>query len=157
MRSSHLPAVKTLDSFQLSIKYEQIDSLHEFSFVGREENVVLLGPPGVGKTHLTISLAIAAAQKGRRVYYGTLAELINSLEQARARTLTQSTPYDAEPSIASALVHNSDRGRELAWPRLPSSDHLAIRHPERRHGVENLAPDPCLTSLCRQPGLDPVS
>ena len=50
-----------------------------------------------------------------------------------------------------ALVHNSDRGRELAWPRLPSSDHLAIRHPERRHGVENLAPDPCLDSLCRQP------
>ena len=41
-----------------------------------------------------------------------------------------------------ALVHNSDRGRELAWPRLPSSDHLAIRHPERCHGVENLAPDP---------------
>ena len=50
-----------------------------------------------------------------------------------------------------ALVHNSDRGRELAWPRLPSSDHLAIRHPERRHGVENLVPDPCLNSLCRQP------
>ena len=45
---------------------------------------------------------------------------------------------------SSALVHNSDRGRELAWPRLPSSDHLGIRHPERRHGVENLAPDPCL-------------
>ena len=50
-----------------------------------------------------------------------------------------------------ALVHNSDRGAELAWPRLPSSDHLAIRHPERRHGVENLAPDPCLNSLCRRP------
>ena len=50
-----------------------------------------------------------------------------------------------------ALVHNSDRGRELAWPRLPSSDHLAVRHPERCHGVENLAPDPCLNSLCRQP------
>ena len=44
--------------------------------------------------------------------------------------------------VIDALVHNSDRGRELAWPRLPSSDHLAIRHPERRHGVENLAPDP---------------
>ena len=50
-----------------------------------------------------------------------------------------------------ALVHNSDRDRELAWPRVSSSDHLAIRHPERRHGVENLAPDPCLNSLCRQP------
>ena len=53
--------------------------------------------------------------------------------------------------LLGALVHNSDRGRELAWPRLPSSGHLAIRHPERRHGVENLAPDPCLDSLCRQP------
>ncbi len=100
MRSSHLPAVKTLDSFQLSIKYEQIDSLHEFSFVGREENVVLLGPPGVGKTHLTISLAIAAAQKGRRVYYGTLAELINSLEQARAaRSLNQRLMMLSHPSL----------------------------------------------------------
>ena len=40
------------------------------------------GPPGVGKTHLAISLAIAAAQSGRRVYYGTLADLITSLEEA---------------------------------------------------------------------------
>jgi DNA replication protein DnaC len=38
----------------------------------------------VGKTHLAISLAIAAAQNGRRVYYGTLAELIRSLEDAQA-------------------------------------------------------------------------
>ena len=84
MRSSRLPAVKTLDefdfSFQSSIKREQIESLHELSFVERKENVVLLGPPGVGKTHLAISLAIAAAQKGQRVYYATLAKLINSLE-----------------------------------------------------------------------------
>ena len=40
-------------------------------------------PPGVGKTHLAISLAIAAAQSGRRVYYGTLGDLITSLEQAQ--------------------------------------------------------------------------
>ena len=38
----------------------------------------------VGKTHLAISLAIAAAQSGRRVYYGTLADLITSLEEAQA-------------------------------------------------------------------------
>src|SRR5690606_40140276 len=43
-----------------------------------------IGPPGVGKTHLAISLAIAAAQSGRRVYYGTLVSLIESLEQAKA-------------------------------------------------------------------------
>ena len=88
MRSSRLPAVKTLEefdfSFQPSIKREQIDSLAELSFLERKENVVLLGPPGVGKTHLAIGLAIAAAQSGRRVYYGTLADLVTSLEEARA-------------------------------------------------------------------------
>ena len=45
---------------------------------------MLLGPPGVGKTHIAISLAIAAAQRGRRVYYGTLIDLITSLEEAQA-------------------------------------------------------------------------
>jgi len=88
MRSSRLPAVKTLESFEFSfqpsIKREQIESLHELGFIDRKENVVLLGPPGVGKTHLAISLAIAAAQRGRRVYYGTLIDLITSLEEAQA-------------------------------------------------------------------------
>jgi DNA replication protein DnaC len=87
MRSARLPAVKTLAdfdfSFQPSIKREQLDSLHTLGFVERRENVILLGPPGVGKSHLAISLAIAAAQSGRRVYYGTLADLITSLEEAQ--------------------------------------------------------------------------
>jgi DNA replication protein DnaC len=88
MRSSRLPAVKQLTdfdfTFQPSIRREQIESLHELGFVERKENVVLLGPPGVGKSHLAISLAIAAAQHGRRVYYGTLADLITNLEEAQA-------------------------------------------------------------------------
>lgn len=93
MRSSRLPAVKTLAgfdfSFQPSVKREQIEALHELGFVERKENVVLLGPPGVGKTHLAISLAIATAERGRRVYYGTLADLIMSLEEAEASGLLQ--------------------------------------------------------------------
>jgi DNA replication protein DnaC len=88
MRSSRLPAIKTLGdfdfTFQPSVRREQIESLHELGFVERKENVIFLGPPGVGKTHLAISLAIAAAQYGRRVYYGTLADLITSLEEAQA-------------------------------------------------------------------------
>jgi DNA replication protein DnaC len=88
MRSSRLPAVKTFEefdfSFQPSIKREQIESLAEIGFLERKENVVLLGPPGLGKTHLAIALAITAAQRGRRVYYGTLVDLVTSLEQARA-------------------------------------------------------------------------
>ena len=73
-----------------------------------------------------------------------------TLDAWEIATLDGETLYSAQREVG-ALVHNSDRGRELAWPRLPSSDHLAIRHPERRHRVENLAPDPCLDSLCRQP------
>ena len=78
MRSSRLPVVKQLHdfdfTFQPSLRREQIESLHDLGFVERRENVIFLGPPGVGKTHLAISLAIAAAQSGRRVYYGTLAD-----------------------------------------------------------------------------------
>lgn len=88
MRSSRLPAIKTLKdfdfAFQPSIQRDQIESLHELGFIKRHENVIFLGPPGVGKTHLAVSLAIAAAESGRRVYYGTLVNLIESLEEARA-------------------------------------------------------------------------
>ena len=87
MRSSRLPAIKTLAdfdfTFQPSLKREQVESLHTLGFLERHENVILLGPPGVGKSHLAISLAITAAQSGRRVYYGTLADLITSLEEAQ--------------------------------------------------------------------------
>lgn len=88
MRSSRLPVVKTFEqfdfSFQPSIKRDQIMNLADLGFLERKENVVFLGPPGVGKTHLAISLAIAAAQYGRRVYYSTLADLVTNLEEAQA-------------------------------------------------------------------------
>ena len=88
MRSARLPAAKTLAdfdfSFQPSVKREQIESLHTLGFLERKENVVLLGPPGVGKTHLALSLAVAAAEHGRRVYFTTLADLLHSLEEAQS-------------------------------------------------------------------------
>ena len=66
--------------FQPSIKREQIDALHELGFLERRENVVFLGPLGVGKTHLAISLPITAAENGRKIYFGTLTALVDSLE-----------------------------------------------------------------------------
>ncbi len=86
MRSSRLPGAKTLDSFdfafQSAIDRAQIMNLHQLGFITRKENVIFLGPAGVGKTHLAISLAITAAERGRRVYYGTLSDLALSLVEA---------------------------------------------------------------------------
>ena len=85
MCSNWLPAVKTLEefdfAFQPSLRREQIDSLHELDFIRRKENVVFLGAPGVGKTHL----AIRAAQSGRQVYYGSLRDLVQSLQDAETK------------------------------------------------------------------------
>ena len=76
MRSSRLRGAKTLDSFdfsfQASIDRAQIMNLHQLGFITRNENVIFPGPADVGNTHLAISLEITAAERGRRVYYGTL-------------------------------------------------------------------------------------
>lgn len=86
LSTSRLPGVKALDTFdfafQPSIDRAQILSLHQLGFLDRKENVIFLGPAGVGKTHLAVSLAITAAERGRRVYYGTLADLVLSLVEA---------------------------------------------------------------------------
>jgi DNA replication protein DnaC len=86
MHSSRLPSIKRLDtfdfSFQPSIDRNQIMSLHELTFIERKENVILLGPAGVGKTHIAISLAVTAAEKGKRIYFSTLSDLILSLVEA---------------------------------------------------------------------------
>ena len=77
LKTSRLSTNKTLDdfdfSFQPSLDRHQIASLHELGFLERKENVIFLGPAGVGKTHLAISLSVAAARRGRRIFYGTLA------------------------------------------------------------------------------------
>jgi DNA replication protein DnaC len=104
MRCARLPSVKTLDdfdfSFQPSVKRDQLESLHTLQFLERKENVVFLGPPGVGKTHLAISLAVQAAERGRRVYYATLADLITWLEDAQqAGHLTRRLRTLVSPSL----------------------------------------------------------
>ncbi len=86
MHASRLPSVKRLDSFdfafQTSIDRNQVLNLHELSFIERKENVILLGPAGVGKSHLAISLAVTAAEKGKRIYFSTLSDLVLSLVEA---------------------------------------------------------------------------
>ena len=60
-----------------------IRSLAGLAFVQRAENVILLGPPGVGKTHLAIALGVNAAEAGHRVLFLTLEEVMNRLKRAQ--------------------------------------------------------------------------
>lgn len=85
-KGARLPVSKTLDafdfSFQPSINERQVRELADLSFVRAHSNVVLLGPPGVGKTHLALSLAGKALDAGYSVFFSTLADLVEDLEQA---------------------------------------------------------------------------
>lgn len=80
---AHFPWVKTLEqfdfSFQPSIDRKVIRELAGLSFVDRGENVVFLGPPGVGKTHLAIALGVKAIEAGHKVLFSTLDNLLSRL------------------------------------------------------------------------------
>ena len=84
---ARFPWIKTLDqfdfSFQLSIDKKVIRELSTLAFVDRAENVIILGPPGVGKTHLAIALGVKAVEAGHKVLFLTLESMITRLTRAR--------------------------------------------------------------------------
>jgi DNA replication protein DnaC len=88
IRAARLPARKTLEEFdydhQRTLKRERIAHLGTLDFITARENVVLLGPPGTGKTHLAIGLSIRACQAGHRVAFATAAQWVDRLAQAHA-------------------------------------------------------------------------
>ncbi|TMK87181.1 MAG: transposase [Actinobacteria bacterium] len=88
IRAARFPARKTLEDFdfdhQRSLKRDVIAHLGALDFVEGRENVVFLGPPGTGKTHLAIGLSIRACQAGHRVVFATAAEWVDRLALAHA-------------------------------------------------------------------------
>lgn len=80
------PYVKTLEGFdfgfQPSLDKAQIDLLAQSRYVASGDNVILLGPPGVGKTHLAIALGVKACESGARVLFTTAAHLVRELKTA---------------------------------------------------------------------------
>lgn len=90
LKFSGLPVGKTLEgfdfSFQPSINKGQIDTLSTCEFVTRKENVLIFGPPGVGKTHLAAGLGIKAIECGFTVCFVTLDRLISRLKKEAGET-----------------------------------------------------------------------
>ena len=86
-RVAGFPAVKTLDAYDFEFAAgaprQQILQLAGLGFVERAENVILLGPSGVGKTHLAIALGYLATQAGIKTRFTSAADLVLQLETAQ--------------------------------------------------------------------------
>jgi DNA replication protein DnaC len=86
IRAARFPARKSLDEFdfdhQRSLRRDAISHLATLDFVAARDNVVFLGPPGTGKTHLATGLGIAAAHHGHRVLFATATEWVTRLTDA---------------------------------------------------------------------------
>jgi DNA replication protein DnaC len=86
IRAARFPARKSLEEFDFDhargLRRELIAHLGTLDFVTARDNVVFLGPPGTGKTHLAIGLAIRACQAGHRVAFATAADWVSVLAHA---------------------------------------------------------------------------
>jgi DNA replication protein DnaC len=86
IRAARFPARKSLEEFDFDhargLKRDLIAHLGTLDFITARENVLLLGPPGTGKTHLATGLAIRACQAGHRVLFATASQWVDRLAVA---------------------------------------------------------------------------
>jgi DNA replication protein DnaC len=86
LQMAKLSAIKTLTgfdfAFQPSLDKNRVMALAGLQFIDRAEAVHLIGPPGTGKTHLSLALGVEAVKAGRSVYFSSLADIVASLARA---------------------------------------------------------------------------
>jgi DNA replication protein DnaC len=84
MKWAKFPYHKTLDEFNIEeqecLTLRQLNQLRELNWLEQQFNLILLGPPGSGKTHTSIGLGIEAIQKGYKVAFTTMGELVHLLK-----------------------------------------------------------------------------
>jgi len=105
MKQSGFPDGKTLESFdfgfQTSVTKRQIEFLRGMHWLNQAFNILFLGPPGIGKTHLAVGLGIEAIKQGYRAYFVTLDELIKLL---KTETISAKSKRRVKKMLSSDLV-----------------------------------------------------
>jgi len=101
---AHFPAVKTLDDFdfkfQPSVNQRLVRELATGRFIANGENVLLFGPPGVGKTHLAIGIGRAAVEAGHSVLFTSATALLGALARAESEgQLSDKLAFFAKPKL----------------------------------------------------------
>jgi len=94
IKNAHFDSLKTMDDFDFSfpesINQSKIQDFETLSFMDKKENLVFVGPPGVGKSHLVTSIGIKACEHGKTVLFVNAIDLMNDLHKARTEgTLKQ--------------------------------------------------------------------
>jgi DNA replication protein DnaC len=143
IKAARFPARKTLEefdfTFQRSVKKQVIEHLGQLDFLHARENVVLLGPPGTGKTHLAIAVSIRACLAGQRVAFATATEWVASAARpasASGNPYTTRTALRA-PQLGQRMPVVSFSSIGAIW-LIPSPSRAAdprLRRDERHEGL----------------------
>ena len=146
IRGAGFTTVKTLEEFDFdaqSAVRQQVAALASGAFLTEARNVVLLGPPGTGKTHLATALGVAAAHHGHRVLFATATDWVTRLSDAHR---TGRLPRRADP----AAPLRADRRRRGRVPALRAGRREPVL-PARVQPLRTRPADPDLQPAGKRP------
>jgi DNA replication protein DnaC len=132
LKAARFPALKTLEEFDFdfnpALKKKEIMALASSSFIYKAQNILLIGPPGVGKSHIAIALGIAAIHNGYAVLHKSAFDLVAEMAET-------DTPKSRKDYLAILIKANLLIIDELGMKKMPQNaadDLLEVIH--RRHG-----------------------
>jgi DNA replication protein DnaC len=141
------PAIKRLEEFdfrhQTTITKRQINQLLDFRFLDERANLVFIGPPGVGKMHLAIAIALKAVEAGYKALFTTALTLVEALEIAELkgelkRKIASLLKFDLLVMDELGLPAHEPTGRLQPLPAYQRPLRVPLRHPHHQQGLHQL-------------------